>query len=165
MFIYALLFYCGELYWRTFCRQINQGAKIRGEVKPILAMPGFWERLLFRPLPYWCSFNVKSSGGGSSDGLTEEESEMQCDKRLLPNEARHPDSTSDFSSFNYSKKTFHLIFWANSILARRRIKIFLAFRLAVFCHWVRDQTKSNDAENSLSYKTEMIHVCFFGRLI
>ena len=63
------------------------------------------------------------------------------------------------------KKTFHLIFWANSILARRRIKIFLVFRLAVFCHWVRDQTKSNDAENSLSYKTEMIHVCFFGRLI
>ena len=34
-------------------------------------------------------FNVKISGE-VNDGWTEEESEMQCDKSLLPNEARKP---------------------------------------------------------------------------
>ena len=45
---------CRESNLRTFCREIHQSAKIGGrggEVKPILAMPGFWELFVWQPLP------------------------------------------------------------------------------------------------------------------
>ena len=37
--------------------------------------------------------DYKCSGDGGEKGSEEEELEKQCDKKLLPNEARHPDST------------------------------------------------------------------------
>ena len=40
--------------------------------------------------------DYKCSGDGGEKGSEEEELEKQCDKKLLPNEARHPDSTLVF---------------------------------------------------------------------
>ena len=40
--------------------------------------------------------DYKCSGDGGEKGSEEEELEKQCDKKLLPNEARHPDSTLAF---------------------------------------------------------------------
>ena len=91
---------------------------------------------------------------------------MQCDKSLLPNEARQPSfSKIQISLFCH----FFLVFKNPSVSAYfnrlDRIRIFMVFWLVVFWHWVRgDQTISNDAENSLFSKTEMKHVCLFRKL-
>ena len=55
MLIYALFIDCRESHLSTFCRQIHQCANIGGRgggVKPILAMPGFWQRLTLKPSLY-----------------------------------------------------------------------------------------------------------------
>ena len=73
MLIYALFIDFRESYLRTFSRQIHQGAKIRGDVKPILAMPRFWERLLCQPLPYRAmsidSVGINTFDPGNDEGM------------------------------------------------------------------------------------------------
>ena len=56
-----------------------------------------------------------------------------------------------FLFFSYFQKLS--LFLRISANSTDRIRIFLVFRLVVFCHWVRDQTISNGAENSLFSKT------------
>ena len=58
-FTHFVVNYC-KSHLRTFCRQIHQNAKmcqncqnakIGGGIRPILAMPRFWQRLFLNPLP------------------------------------------------------------------------------------------------------------------